>query len=335
MYITAPTLDDLLNGVYKKLLTSKNRVKPSRGKIMEETGALLEIKNPRARLSRTESRGKVFSCLGELLWYLAGTNDLEFISYYIHRYKKDSEDGKTIFGGYGPRLLNMRGQNQVANILRILKENPSSRRAVVQLFDADDIARKRREIPCTCTLQFMIRRNQLQMLTLMRSNDAYFGLPHDVFCFTMLQEIIARSLSVELGTYKHFVGSLHLYEEHIEGASQYLDEGWQSSTIAMPPMPVTDPWQAIKVLLTAETDIRGNTPIDLGILGLEPYWADIVRLLQIYRHYKNTDSSGLAHIKSIKAEMFSHVYSAYIEKQQRKHTVALPTQEQLDLPIVQ
>lgn len=87
MHVTAPTLDDLLMGVYKKLLVSKKRVMPSRGKIIEETGALLEIKNPRARLSRTESRGKVFSCLGELLWYLAGTNDLEFISYYIPRYK--------------------------------------------------------------------------------------------------------------------------------------------------------------------------------------------------------------------------------------------------------
>jgi thymidylate synthase len=37
------------------------------------------------------------------------------------------------------------------------------------------------------------------MVTTMRSNDAYLGLPHDVFCFTMLQEIIARSLGREIG----------------------------------------------------------------------------------------------------------------------------------------
>lgn len=332
MYISAPTLDDLLRRVYKKLLASKNRVKPSRGNIYEETGALLEIKNPRARLSRTESRGKVFSCLGELLWYLAGTNNLEFISYYISRYKKDSEDGKTIFGGYGPRLFNMRGQNQIANVVRTLKEKPSSRRAVIQLFDAGDIATSRREIPCTCTLQFMIRNRQLQMFTHMRSNDAYFGLPHDVFCFTMLQEIIARTLSVELGTYKHFVGSLHLYEENIEGASQYLDEGWQSSTISMPLMPDSDPWPAIKILLKAESDIRGNARIDLAQLELDPYWADLVRLLQILRHYKNKESSELARVK---AEMSSPIYSTYIEKQQRKHAVTPQTQEQFDLPLAQ
>lgn len=332
MYISAPTLDDLLRRVYKKLLVSKNHVKPSRGSIYEETGVLLEIKNPRARLSRTESRGNVFSCLGELLWYLAGTNDLEFIRYYIPRYYEDSEDGKTIFGGYGPRLFDMRGQNQIENIVRTLKVNPSSRRAVIQLFDAADIATTRREIPCTCTLQFMVRNRQLHMFTHMRSNDAYFGLPHDVFCFTMLQEIIARTLSVELGSYKHFVGSLHLYENKIEGANQYLDEGWQSSTISMPLMPDSDPWSAIKILLKAESDIRGNVRIDLAQLELDPYWADLVRLLQIFRHYKDKDASELARIK---AEMSSPIYRTYIEKQQRKHAATPQTQEQFDLPLAQ
>lgn len=332
MHISAPTLDDLLRGVYKKLLASKNRVKPSRGNIYEETGVLLEIKNPRARLSRTESRGKVFSCLGELLWYLSGTNGLEFISYYIAHYKNDSEDGKTIFGGYGPRFFNMRGQDQITNVVRILKEKDSSRRAVIQLFDADDLATSRREIPCTCTLQFMIRNRQLQMLTHMRSNDAYLGLPHDVFCFTMLQEIIARTLSVELGTYKHFVGSLHLYEVNIEGASQYLDEGWQSSTISMPLMPDCDPWPAIEILLKAESDIRCGAVVDPVQLGLDSYWADIVRLLKILRHYKNKESNELARIK---AEMSSPIYSTYIEKQQRKHAATPQTQEQFDLPLAQ
>lgn len=335
MHIAAPTLDDLLRGVYKKLLVSKNRAKPRRGNIFEEAGVLLEIKNPRARLSRTESRGKVFSCLGELLWYLSGTNGLEFIRYYIPRYEDDSEDGKTIYGGYGPRLFNSRGQDQVANVLRLLKDNPASRKAVIQLFDSADLAVPRKEIPCTCTLQFMIRKKRLDMVTHMRSNDAYLGLPHDVFCFTMLQEILARSLAVELGTYKHLVGSLHLYENDIVGASQYLDEGWQPLNVSMPSMPVGDPWPAIKILLKAESDIRSNIQIDLGKLGLDPYWADLARLLQIYRHYKNKDSRGLAHIKSIKEEMSTHIYRTYIEKQQRKHAVAQQAQGQLELPTTQ
>ena len=332
MYISADTLDDLLRGVYKKLLATKNHAKPTRGKIWEESGVLLGLKNPRARISRTENRGRVFSALGELLWYLAGTNELEFICYYISRYRDESEDGETIYGGYGPRLFNSRGQNQLDNVVRLLKENQTSRKAVIQLFDSDDLAFPRKEVPCTCTLQFMIRDRKLHMFTSMRSNDAYFGLPHDIFCFTMLQEIIARTLSVELGTYKHFVGSLHLYEKNIEGATQYLDEGWQSSKTSMPLMPEGDPWPAIKVLLGTESAIRNGEGVDVEVLHLDPYWADLVRLLQILRHYKDKNHSELVRVK---AAMASHVYSTYIEKQQRKHAAAHLAQGQLDLPSIQ
>ena len=86
MYIPAATLDDLLMRVFEKLLRSRNSVKPTRGGTTELTGVLLKIKNPRARLSRTEMKGKLFSCLGELLWYFAKTDDLGFIKYYLARY---------------------------------------------------------------------------------------------------------------------------------------------------------------------------------------------------------------------------------------------------------
>ena len=136
----------------------------------------------------------------------------------------------------GPRFFKQRGHDQVRNVIDLLRANPSSRRAVIQLFEADDISRRYLEIPCTTTLQFMVRENRVHMITNMRSNDAYIGLPHDVFCFTMLQEIVARSLGYELGIYKHFVGSMHLYQFRPENAQRYFEEGVQR-TIEMPPMP--------------------------------------------------------------------------------------------------
>ncbi len=314
MYIPAETLDDLLMRVFEKLLRSRNRVKPTRGETTELTGVLLKIKNPLARLSRTEMKGKLFSCLGELFWYLAKTDDLRFITYYLSRYKKESEDGQTVYGAYGPRLFNMQHKHdQIANVLGLLRENPSSRRAVIQLFGAADIARKRKHAPCTCTLQFMIRRRRLHMFTNMRSNDAYWGLPHDVFAFTMLQEIIARSLGVELGTYKHAVGSLHLYDDQRASALRYMGEGWQptENMLQMPPMPVADPWPSIGILLKVESAIRRNTQVDIRNLELDHYWEDLVRLLQIYRHYVNRDRKGITRIGK---NMWSRVYDPYIER---------------------
>jgi thymidylate synthase len=66
MHIKCKTLDDLLHEVYKRILRKGKHVKASKGWNREVTGALLELTNPRARLSRTEKKGKLFSSIGEL-----------------------------------------------------------------------------------------------------------------------------------------------------------------------------------------------------------------------------------------------------------------------------
>jgi len=308
-YLKERTLDDLLRSVLQLLLAQTGRVEPSRGRMAEVLGVVLELQDPRARLSRSEGRGKPFSCLGELLWYLSKRNRLDFIQYYVPAYKKESEDGITVHGGYGARMFAMRrAHNQVSNVLGLLKAKPSSRRAVIQLFDAADIAQKYQEIPCTCTLQFLIRKGRLDLIAHMRSNDAYLGLPHDVFAFTMLQEIIAVSLGVKLGTYRHLIGSLHLYDKDRNKAKMYLDEGLHSH-VPMPKMPLVDPWNSIDVVLRAERVLRtGRGRVD-GSPGLLPYWADLIRLLQIHKQSKQRSYQT---IETLKGRFSSRIYDTYI-----------------------
>ncbi len=320
MYFSDATVDDLLRRVIDKLLSTKRRITATRGDTIELTGVLLQLTNPRARLSLTEKRGKLFSCLGELLWYLSGENSVHFIAEYVPRYRDDCEDGKTIHGGYGPRLFNWKRNDatldQVNNVLQLLRQKPHSRRAVIQLFDAADIANSHKEIPCTCTLQFVVRNRRLHLFTSMRSNDAFLGLPHDIFAFTMLQEIMARSLGIELGRYKHFVTSLHLYTRDLCDAQQYLDEGWQPRNLAeMPPMPIGDPWQSVKSILTIERQIRDGSRVNIPALGLPPYWTDLIRLLQIHHCAKNgcTDEITL-----LKRAMSSRIYHPYIDRRHQR-----------------
>ena len=230
-HICSETIDDLMRLVIERILSAGDCIRPTRGPARELSGVLLEITNPLCRISRTETRGKPFSCLGELCWYLARTNNLAFICYYISNYSEYSKGA----GCYGPRLFDLRGINQFDNVASILRSRPDSRQAVIQLFDGSDIFGEKRDVPCTCTLQFMVRGNKLNLIAYMRSNDAYLGLPHDVFCFTMLQEIMARMLCVDLGTYRHMVGSLHLYKRNIPSAKEFLDEGWQPTKMCMPP----------------------------------------------------------------------------------------------------
>ncbi len=113
MHLVYEILDDVLRALYQKLLSTTNLVATSRGNTSELIGVLLEIERPRARLSRSETRGKPFNCLGEMLWYLSRENSLDFIARYLPAYKDESDDGSTVYGGYGPRLFAHRSHGQI------------------------------------------------------------------------------------------------------------------------------------------------------------------------------------------------------------------------------
>lgn len=281
----------------------------SRGANLELTAVSLALENPRARVSRTEARGKVFSALGEFIWYLAGSDALEFIEYYIPEYAKDAENGR-LWGAYGPRLIGP--PNQFQNVVQQLASKPSSRRSVIQLFDAQDLLGRHKEVPCTCTLQFLVRDGCLDVITHMRSNDAVLGLPHDIFSFTMFQELVSRSLGVEVGTYRHIVGSLHIYEDKLEQVYDYLKEGYQSTRNVMPDMPSTDPWGGVARLIDAERRIRETGEFNRNELdSFDPYWRDFVVLLLLYRAKKDKAVSSM---NELRAQIASKVYSTLVDE---------------------
>lgn len=313
MYIGKDTLDGLLREVFGALLAEDRIVTASRGNFKEAFGACLHLTNPLARLSRSESKGKVYSALGEFLWYLSKGTRLDFIDYYVPgRFQEESDDGVTVRSGYGERLQAWRGTNQLDNIIQLLRAHRSSRRATIQLFDASDLTERYASIPCTCTLQFLIRDDRLHMFVAMRSNDAYLGLPHDIFSFTMLQEMVARAVDAELGEYKHCAGSLHLYEEHFEAAQQYLNEGWQDP-VCMPAMPAGDPHDGIEWLRGIEEVARLRRDGDLDAVirraHVDDYWKDLGRLLLSFRASKDSDAALLA---GIKEQLHSDVYRMFL-----------------------
>ncbi|MFM9850228.1 MAG: thymidylate synthase [Hyphomicrobiaceae bacterium] len=309
MHIKAETLDDLLVKTFKKVLKSSIRTRSSRGPARELMAHLITLENPRARFSRTEERATLFSCLGETLWYVSGSNRLHVVEYYIPSYKKFAGlTPRSVIapGAYGPRIFGGKPPSQIQIIIDMLQNKKDTRQAVIQIFAARDLHKK--DVPCTCTLQFMPRGGKLHMLTNMRSNDAYRGLPHDVFAFTLMQEIVARSAGLEIGTYHHSVGSLHLYDSDEARAREYLDEGWQAR-IAMPAMPVGDPWPSLKWLLQVEERLRQRDLTISAKEDVDPYWIDLARLLRIKALLSRGDKREIVREKNA---MRSEVYDQFI-----------------------
>lgn len=242
LHLEADTLDDLMRNALERVIAEGQPVLATKGNTVELIGCTLRLTRPRARLSRSSARGIAFSTLAELCWYLSGTNQVNQIAHYLPRYFDSAEADGHVHGAYGPRLFGSGDKNQIKEVIELLRRKPSTRRAVVQIYDREDARGDYRDVPCTCTMQFLVRYNRLTLITYMRSNDLFWGFPHDVFAFTMIQELVARSLNLELGDYVHMVGSLHLYDRNLSDAGRFLEEGWQPRQSVMPEMPAGDPW---------------------------------------------------------------------------------------------
>ena len=137
-------------------------------------------------------------------------------------------DGGAFNGAYGPRI-----GMQLPLVVERLKRDPSTRQAIITIWDPlhDLVRETSNDYPCTLSFQFLMRDGHLSMITNMRSNDVWWGFTYDVVQFTQLQLTVANALGVMPGPYYHNAGSLHLYERDIEKAMKLT-----SRETAAPPL---------------------------------------------------------------------------------------------------
>lgn len=274
--------DEILRKLYSELSKSTDAFEASKGKGHDLLGPKVILKDPRARISATATRGRLISALAEFCWYMAGSANLDFIRFYLPNYPPKGETG-SLEEAYGPRLIGTgefnRSYNQIERVIGRLRQRPDTRRAVISILEPSDLEPGKAEAPCTIALQFVRRRERLHLVAVMRSNDAYLGFPHDVFCFTMIQELVARSLGIQIGEYHHFATSLHLYEHDQDKVSTYLDEGFQSPTFAMPKMPSGCQLENLISFLDTEQSIRNGTITTAAQIKIPEYWRDLALVL--------------------------------------------------------
>lgn len=323
MFIKKDSIDDIIRECLTRIMKDGEKISPTtKGDNREIRGVNIELSNPRSRLSLSHSRGKNFSPIGELVWYLSGSDKLDFIRYYINLYSCFSDDGSKLHGAYGKRIFAKQSNlvSQFENVYNILSKKKNTRQAVIQILQPEDLYTKTKDLPCTISLQFFIRNNRLYMYTLMRSNDIFKGFTHDLFCFTFIQEYLAKKLQVGLGSYNHYVTSLHLYESDMNTAKQYLDEGFQSiKNSSMPEMPAERLTYSVKSLLSYEELIRKNKKTDLDKeCNLDPYWKDLILMLEAFSYWRKKDTVELetisSEIRTISSKLNHAFFKAFIQQ---------------------
>jgi thymidylate synthase len=276
------SLDEIQSWVLSSLLSHGSPV-TSRGlPTLELFPVSFTLAHPRRRcITNPERRWNLALAIGEFCWHATGSNDLRFIEYYAPRWKEFTDGIEIIGSCYGHHIFGRKDDqpSQWERLVRLLRAERHSRRAVLQLFDPQTgLDAETKDAPCTCSIQFMIRDDRMHAIVYMRSNDAIWGLPYDVFLFTMLQELLALELGTELGSYFHLVGSLHLYKRHFELARRIVSCE-SSSPYEMPSMRER---QQLRSFLALEREIRAGRPVDAEVGALDPYWGHLLEVLKWY-----------------------------------------------------
>ena len=201
---------------YERLAGQKSEMSSRDGVVVGEIlNAVTVIINPTKNVMRNRIRKLPMKyVIGEMLWYMSGNNNLSEIQKYTSAWDRMSDDGQTVNSNYGWCIRHKYGFDQWEYVRELLRKSPETRQAVIHIKTADN--KESKDVNCTVCLQFFIRDNKLHATVYMRSNDIWMGFPYDVFQFTCMQILMSMELGVEIGTYTHVAGSLHLYKRDLQ-----------------------------------------------------------------------------------------------------------------------
>lgn len=220
----------------KKIILDGARTNPRNQPTYEVIGMHEEFLMEYPVISCSERTLNLNFMIGEARWVLSGANDVATPASHMAKFAEYSDNGITMAGAYGPAIT-----RQITYVVRTLMADPNSRQALMTIWVERPEPSK--DIPCTVSLQFLLRFGSLHCIANMRSSDVYLGLPYDIFTFScitahiahLLQEQINANSTIELGYLTWHAGSAHLYERDIEAATKCVD-GHLLNPAPMPPI---------------------------------------------------------------------------------------------------
>jgi thymidylate synthase len=152
----------------------------------------------------------------EWLWYMSGDRNISKLGKFYGKipeiWKRMADSNGNVNSNYG---WQWKRNNQIDYVIDLLKNEPNTRQAVITILDMKEHDTFTFDTPCTYAMQFTIVHGRLDMCVTMRSNDLWYGFCNDQYQFSMLQEMIADELEIEMGVYYHFAHNMHLYNNKI------------------------------------------------------------------------------------------------------------------------
>ncbi len=175
----------------------------------------------------TTKKLHVKSIIHELLWFLAGDTNVQYLRDNGVRIWDEWADANGDLGpvyGYQWRSWHTpdgRVIDQIANVVEQIKRNPDSRRLIVTAWNPADVDRMALP-PCHTMFQFYVAEGRLSCQLYQRSADVFLGVPFNIASYALLTLMVAQVCGLKPGEFVHSFGDVHLYTNHLEQARLQL-----------------------------------------------------------------------------------------------------------------
>ena len=167
------------------------------------------------------------SIVHELLWFLHGETNVRSLHENGVTIWDEWADARGELGPiYGKQWRAWEGADgtvydQMTDALRLIREEPTSRRILVSAWNVADLPRMALP-PCHVLFQFYVAQGRLSCQLYQRSADVFLGVPFNIASYALLTHMVAQVSDLRVGDFVHTFGDVHLYRNHVEQARLQL-----------------------------------------------------------------------------------------------------------------
>lgn len=173
----------------------------------------------------------------ELRWLLSGDTNVKTLQAKgVHIWDEWADEDGSLGPVYGHqwRHWDSAGNpgaytDQIVQLIHNLRKDPFSRRHIVSAWNVDDIHRMALA-PCHNMFQFFVEADadgnpsKLSCQLYQRSGDLFLGVPFNIASYSLLTHMVAAQVGLEVGTFVHTFGDVHIYNNHEDQVREQLDE---------------------------------------------------------------------------------------------------------------
>jgi thymidylate synthase len=188
--------------------------------------------------------------LAELLWFIAGSSDVKelhalgthiwdgnaYAPYWISRARFEGDAGRN----YGQQWRDWiapdgRHVDQLADVIRGIRERPESRRHVVTAWNPGELDAT--SLPaCHALFQFFVADGRLSLMMYQRSCDLFLGVPFNIAEYAVMLHLVAQITGLEPDEFVHVLADAHVYRDHVDAAREQLERApFPSPTLSLDP----------------------------------------------------------------------------------------------------